>query len=81
MLLAVTPTGKCVGVRIFPQSPRKRKRIIEKYIDNKLESARKIKNQIEAGVFRDFENPVIVENLQSTDIVNLEHVIECQLQC
>lgn len=84
LLFAVTPVGRCVGIRIFPQKTvkieEKEEEKINNYIEERLKNAINLKNQIESG-YMDSKCSEIVNDLPASWSGNVEKIILSQRQC
>lgn len=81
LLLTVTPSNKCIGIRIFSEPYDDQGNNINEYIDYHLGIANVLMDQIECGELIDFnEMPNIVTNIRN-DLVNIDHVIQSHTEC
>lgn len=82
LLFAVTPAGRCIGIRIFPQKHAKIEKEVEfdNYIKERLKNAIDLKSKIECG-FIDSECSDIVEDLPASWSGIIDKIIFSQRQC
>lgn len=84
MLLAVTTTRQCVGIKIFnrPYLWDKNENVhddVEEYIERCIREAIDLKQSIEIGLHKNIENDSrIVSNLNSDQYIEVEKLIELQ---
>lgn len=83
ILLAVTTTKRCVGIKIFNQANVSDRNgnldgDFEDYIDRCIRDAINLKESIDSGL-HDIENdPNIVKNLGSNQYIEMEELLELQ---
>lgn len=82
LLFAVTPAGRCVGIRIFPQKPIKieKEEELDNYVEKRLKNAINLKSKIECG-FIDSDCSEIVNDLPASWSDIVEKIILSQRQC
>lgn len=84
MLLAVTTTRQCVGIKIFnrPYLWDKNENVhddVEEYIERCIREAIDLKQSIEIGLHKNIEkDSKIVSNLNSDQYIEVEKLIELQ---
>lgn len=81
MLLAVTPTRQCIGIKIFARPVSVTQSNLSEYIEQQLNIAIDIKRKIESGELCDFSQATYIVTELPTDIININDVIESHTKC